>query len=157
MSKVLGTIGFRKRGTWMPNTPYRKDDMTEHDRSSLYALVDHVSSETFEEDADKWGYIADARGVTASIEEANKATENAQVATEASIKATEASNAATEQALAAAEDASNEADDAREVTEVFKGRFKIIENAEFVFGITDAADPSSDRHLFIQISLSVLK
>lgn len=138
MSKVLGTIGFRKRGTWMPNTPYRKDDMTEHDRSSLYALVDHVSSETFEEDADKWGYIADARGVTASIEEANKATENAQAATEVSIKATEASNAATEQALAAAEDASNEAEDAREVTEVFKGRFKIIENAEFLYGITDA-------------------
>lgn len=138
MSKVLGTIGFRKRGTWMPNTPYRKDDMTEHDRSSLYALVDHVSSETFEEDAGKWGYIADARGVTASIEEANKATENAQVATEASIKATEASNAATEQALAAAEEASNEADDAREVTDVFKGRFKIIENAEFLYGITDA-------------------
>ena len=138
MSKVLGTIGFRKRGEWQPNTPYRKDDMTEHDRSSLYALVDHVSSATFEEDADKWGYIADARGITASLQEVGTATENANAATEASEAATEAATEATEGALEAASQANKEAETARKVTEIFNGCFKIIENSEFVYGITDA-------------------
>lgn len=131
MSKVLGTIGFRKRGTWAPNTPYRKDDMVEYDRSSLYALSDHVSSATFEEDADKWGYIADARGISAALTEATEATEAATSATEAAVEATE-------NATVAAKSAATEAEEARKITEIFKGQFKIIENAEFVFGITDA-------------------
>lgn len=138
MSKVLGTIGFRKRGKWTPATQYRKDDMTEHDRSSLYALVDHVSSATFEEDADKWGYIADGRGVTASLEEVAEATSKANEATEASELATTHATEATESALEAASQANEEAETARKVTEVFSDCFKIIENAEFVYGITDA-------------------
>ena len=97
MGKSLGSIGFRKRGEFKPNTFYRMDDMFKYGRSTYYVLEDFTSGETFEETADKVELLADATGVEEIAQRAENAASLAETnGAEAGVQAEEARNAAAE-------------------------------------------------------------
>lgn len=128
MSKSLGTIGFRKRGAWAPNTPYRADDAVNYGRSMLYCKADHTSGDEFE--PEKWGFIADATGV----EEIAQRAEAAAVLAETNGAAAEVQ---AEAAKAAAEDATQQAEAAKEATGIFTENFKITNTDDFIYALVD--------------------
>lgn len=130
MGKSLGSIGFRKRGEFKPNTFYRMDDMFKHGRSTYYVLEDFTSGETFEETADKVELLADATGVEEIAQRAENAASLAETnGAEAGVQAEEARNAAAE--------ANKQAETAREVTGVFGSNFKKVINDQFLYAISD--------------------
>lgn len=133
--KSIGTVGFRDREKWRPNTRYRKDDRISHNRSTLYAKEDHESGEEF--DPEKWGYLLDGRGVTEAIEEAQL---QAQAATEAAETATEAAgnaNAEAEAARKAAILANSGAIAAHEARGILTENIKLTNSDEFIYAIVD--------------------
>ena len=130
MAKSLGSIGFRKRGEFKPNTFYRMDDMFKHGRSTYYVLEDFTSGETFEETADKVELLADATGVEEIAQRAENAASLAETnGAEAGVQAEEARNAAAE--------ANKQAETAREVAGVFGSNFKKVINDQFLYAISD--------------------
>lgn len=129
MSKPIGFIGWRQRGTWTPNTDYRKNDAVIYDRSMFYAKEDHTSGEEFGEEL--WGIIADARGVEAIVNLAKEATQRAESASQSAEEEAEA-------AKQAAKSANEEAGKASEVTEIFSDHIKLSEDADYLYGIVDS-------------------
>lgn len=130
MAKSLGSIGFRKRGDFSPNTFYRMDDMFKHGRSTYYAKEDFTSGETFEETADKVELLADATGVEEVAQRAEAAANLAEAnGAEAGVQA--------EAAKTAADEANKQAETAKEVTEVFGGNFKKVINDNYLYAIGD--------------------
>lgn len=129
MSKSLGTIGFRKRGDWQPNTQYRADDAVNYGRSLLYAKEDHTSGEEF--DPEKWGFIADATGVEEIAQRAEAAAELAETnGAEAGINA--------EAAKTAAEEAEKQTEAAKTATAIFSDNFKLLESDDYLYAIADS-------------------
>ena len=124
---VLGLVGFRSRGQWTPGMEVRAEDRCQIGKSWIIAKEDHVASESFAEDADKWDYLVDCRGLDdldtklatlqREIEEANAATEDARAAT---IKA--------KQATALAQDA----------VEVFGKVYGSFDSDDWLYAICDA-------------------
>ena len=98
---VLGLIGFRNRDQWEPGKQFRAEDRCQIGRSWIIAKEDHVASESFAEDADKWYYLVDCRGLDdldqklahldQDIADSEQAIEESRRATVASREQTEAS------------------------------------------------------------------
>jgi hypothetical protein len=128
MGKALGTIGFRVRGDWSPETEYRKLDVVKYGRSSYYAKEDHTSGDVIDET--KWSLLADATGVEEIAARAETAAGSAEVATENA-------NTATVSATEAAKSANEEAEKAKEATGIFTENFKHFYSDKYVYGIGD--------------------
>lgn len=124
---VLGLIGFRNRDQWEPGKQFRAEDRCQIGRSWIIAKEDHVASESFAEDADKWYYLVDCRGLDdldqklahldQDIADSEQAIEESRRATVESREQTEAS---------------------REALEVFNRIYGSFDSDDWLYAITDA-------------------
>ena len=124
---VLGLIGFRNRDQWEPGKQFRAEDRCQIGRSWIIAKEDHVASESFAEDADKWYYLVDCRGLDdldqklahldQDIADSEQAIEESRHATVESREQTEAS---------------------REALEVFNRIYGSFDSDDWLYAITDA-------------------
>ncbi|MBP3776754.1 MAG: hypothetical protein J6I37_07190 [Prevotella sp.] len=124
---VLGLLGFRNRGPWTPGMELRAEDRCQIGRSWVIAKEDHVASESFADDADKWYYLVDARGLDdldVKLEHLTEQNARAEAAIEASEQATRESKAQTEAAAVA--------------LEVFERVYQNFDSDDWLYCISDA-------------------
>lgn len=126
MGKALAIIGFRNRGPWTPGMEIREEDRCQIGKSWVIAKEDHVAGESFADDADKWYYLVDARGLDDLDQKLAALTRQTAEAEEATLAAQRATVESREQTRAAVE-----------ATGIFTEIMSLFDHDTYLYAVTD--------------------
>lgn len=126
MGKALAIIGFRNRGPWTPGMELRENDRCQIGKSWVIAKEDHVAGESFAEDADKWYYLVDARGLDDLDDKLAALTRQTAEAEAATLAAKQATSESREQTQAAID-----------ATGIFTEIMSTFDHDTYLYAITD--------------------
>ena len=124
---ALGLVGFRNRGQWEPGMEVRAEDRCQIGKSWVIAKVDHVTSESFAEDAEKWYYLVDARGLDDLDAKMNRLDALSAASEEATLKSRQATSESKAQTQAA-----------QDATAIFTEIFSLFDHETYLYALCDA-------------------